>query len=127
MDIMAGFQILNAKDICTEYQYNNLDLPNIEATLYTKDGKVSFDSPWGRTEWHGEFVENGLGDVLIKFAYRGTKPYHKVKLRNAGPWLYIGRDYLHRRFELTEVRKTRWDAHTKRRYAFPPMAFEDLD
>ena len=123
---MADFQIVSGDDICTEYQYNNLDLPNIEATLYVRGGRVSFESPWGRTEWHGEFTENGLGDMLIKFAYRGNVPFHKVELRNAGTGLYIGRDYLHRRIELIEVCRKRWCAHTKRWYALLPMAIEDL-
>ena len=100
--------------VCETYDYSN-DTLGRRGLLWHCGGSVMFQGYGECTEWHGTFRHNhgGLGNIHIRFNYRGVRPYHSAFLLPIADGRWTGRDYAARRITLTRLGRFSWDEYTE--------------
>ena len=109
-----GFLLVEEQGRCTEWRYYNYNVHNQyqTITLFSMDGMVSCVSPWGRSEWHGEFdIDVTHGTLDIRFDYRGaarTKFAAARLIYGTNGLQFHGVDDRGRRLHITKVSEWQW-------------------
>ena len=101
------------RSIMFEYEYINETWPDEIAILWTCNGKISFQSRYTVTVWHGSFCSSDLTGILTAvFDCRGEhEKTHVLHYRGMidGRDTWTGYDYRARRITMKRMGSSEWD------------------
>ena len=109
---MASNDVLALRSLrMTQYRYENGDLSGAvkSGVIWECLGQVTYQSPWGATDWHGSMEHRADGFVELRFNCRGSgHPLRTVMFLRQTESLYKGYDDAARHITLLF-----WDALSK--------------
>ena len=116
---MCDFEFVRAAETCCmeekrqiTYRYENLTL-GFDDHMLVMDGKISFQSCRGVTEYHGRFTDE-VFRVLLQFNWKGNLKKMKtafllpIGFDAVGRRHYRGRDSMGNTIKMTEYSRLQW-------------------
>ena len=114
--LSACYRLGLPNTFCTQYRYDNKDL-NMCGIMWECHSKVSFQTEWSASPWHGEFSycdRQRANRITILFNCKGDEQQLKsVRLLKIGDKKWTGFDYQGRVIHLTEIGIMKYDEATQ--------------